>query len=333
MVLDVAGALILSAARASELAEDGLVGFANDVAQNVETTAMGHANDDVLDTIVDAAIDEGLHAGDQGLAAFEAETLVVGIFGSKERLEARAPDEAIEHTALFVDRVAEGLRYLEALAQPIALFAVRNVNEFDAVGAAVDLLAGSDNLTEGHLVASLALEAREDSRPQVILGVEILLSELIMLKREFLGLDIAKPLRGSSDAERIDVGLVVAPGLVRANQELDLKMIGDVRAIIKCKSTREARHAACHAGDKIGWRLEGLGDGHLAALHVLEVDLPRDVDTLGVLLPLHVHLVDIVGGATREEVVARVGGGLSGARIASSRRQAQWPTDRRELLP
>jgi hypothetical protein len=54
-------------------------------------------------------------------------------------------------------------------------------------------------------------------------------------------------------------------------------------------------------GDKGRRRSEGLGDRHLTLLHVLEVSLPRDVHTRGIVLPCHVHLIDVVGSAISKE--------------------------------
>ena len=59
-------------------------------------------------------------------------------------------------------------------------------------------------------------------------------------------------------------------------------------------------------GDEGRRRSEGLGDRHLTLLHVLEVSLPRDVHTRGIVLPCHVHLIDVVGGATSKERIVGV---------------------------
>lgn len=56
MVLDVTRAL-LGGASTGKLAEDGLVGLADDVAENIETTSVGHTNDNILDTVVDTTVD------------------------------------------------------------------------------------------------------------------------------------------------------------------------------------------------------------------------------------------------------------------------------------
>src|SRR5690606_3130109 len=188
----------------------------------------GHADDDVLDAVVDAAVDEGFHAGHQRLAALETEALVVGVLCRQEGLEARAPDKTVEDPALLVDRVLERLGHLDALAQPVALFPVGDVDELDTIGAAVDLLAGGDDLTERHLLAALTPESGQDARAQSVLGVEILLGELVVVELELLGPDVAETLGGGADAEGVDLGLAVATGLVCSHEKLDLEMVGDV---------------------------------------------------------------------------------------------------------
>lgn len=277
MVLDVTGTLVLTTGSAGEFAEDGLVGLADDVGENVETTTMGHTNDNVLDAIIDAAVNQGLHAGNQGLATLQTESLVVGVLGGQEGLEAGGPDETVEDAALLVDGVLEGLGNLEALAEPVALFSVGNVDELDTVGTAVDLLASSHNLTEGHLLAAIPLEARQDTGAKSVFGIQVLLSELVVVELEFLGSDVAETrLVGVTDAQGIDLGLVVATSLVGAHKELDLEMVGDIGALTDADTgtggqVDNSLVAARHEGRG---RCEGPGDGHVTALHVLEVDLP-----------------------------------------------------------
>lgn len=320
VVLDVTGTLLIGTSHTGELGEDSLVGLADDVGEDVETTTMGHTNDDILDAIVDGAVDEGLHTRNKGLATLETETLIVGILGGKERLEAGGPNKTVEDTALLVNGVLERLRNFKTLAEPVALLPVGDVDELNTIGTAVDLLAGVDDLAEGHLLATIAGETGEDTGAEAVLSVEVLLSETVVFGSELLGLDVAEALgsSGVADAERINVGLVVTTGLVGANEKLDLQVVGDVGALANADAGAgsETRDHVGGTGDQAGRRLEGLGDGHVAVLHVLEVDLPRDVDALGVLLPLEVHLVDIVGGAAREEVVVGVGRAVESALIA-----------------
>ena len=317
VVLDVTRTLLIATGHTGELGENGLVGLADDVGEDIETATMGHTDDDILDTIVDGAVDKSLHTRDEGLATLKTETLVVGVLGGEEGLEAGGPDEAIEDAALLINAVLEGLGDLETLTEPVALLTVGDVDELNTIRAAVDVLAGGDDLAEGHLLAAIAGEARKDTGAEAVLGIEVLLSETVVFGGELLGLDVAETLGGigATDAKRVNLGLVVTAGLVGADEELNLQVVGDVGALANADAG-----AGSDVGDHVGGtgnqgrrRLEGLGDGHVAVLHVLEVDLPRDVDALGVLLPLHVHLVDIVGGASGEEVVVGVGRAMESA--------------------
>lgn len=56
MVLDITRTFLGGLKRAAELAKDGLVGLTDHVAEDVETTTMGHTNHDRLDTKVDGAV-------------------------------------------------------------------------------------------------------------------------------------------------------------------------------------------------------------------------------------------------------------------------------------
>ena len=131
MVLDITRTLVLGTGSTGELAEDGLVGLANDVAENVETSTMGHTDNDILNTVVDTAVDERLHTGNQGLATLETESLIVRVLSGEEGLEAGTPDETVQDTTLLVDRVLERGGDLEALAQPVALLTIGDVDELD----------------------------------------------------------------------------------------------------------------------------------------------------------------------------------------------------------
>lgn len=276
VVLDITGSLVGGLGGTSELTEDGLVGLTDDVGEDVQTTTVRHTDDDVLDTVVDTAVDEGLHTGHKGLTTLQTETLVVGELGRKEGLEAVGPDQAVEDAALVIDRVLVGLGNLEAVANPVAGLTVGDVDVLHTVGAAVDLLASGDNLAQGHLLASLGGETGQDTGSKVELLVQIALSESVVVQLELLGLVVTEGLGLTADAKRIDLGLVVTTSLVGADQELNLQVIRDIG------TGRERQACAGHllrnttgrGRDESRRRLESLGDGHVALLHVLEIRLP-----------------------------------------------------------
>lgn len=306
VVLDITRTLVGGVTGAGELAEDGLVRLADDVGQNVQTTTVRHTNDDVLDTVVDTAVDQGLHTRHQALASLQTETLVVGELGSQERFEAGTPDETVEDAALLIDGVLVGLRDLEAVTDPVAGLAVRDVDVLDTVGAAVDLLARVDDLAQGHLLARLGGEARQNTRSQSELLVEIRLGESIVVQVQLLGVVVTERFRVAADTQRINLGLVVATSLVGANQQLDLQVLREIVVGAKSSTGHDRGHTTGGRRNEGGRRLESLGDGHLARLHVLEVRPPGDVHALRVFFPGEVHLVNVVGGVTLQERVVGV---------------------------
>lgn len=143
----------------------------------------------------------------------------------------------------------------------------------------------------------------------MVFGIEISFGKSIVLQGEFLGLDISETFGRVPNAKRVDVGLVMTAGLVGSNKQLNFQMICDIGAILE--ATSETRYATGHVRNQIGRRLEGSRDGHIATLHILEIHLPRYVDALGILFPLHVHLVNVISSTTGQEVVARIGRRLS----------------------
>ena len=139
-----------------------------------------------------------------------------------------------------------------------------------------------------------------------------------MVKLEFSWVAIAKDAGLIADAKRVDVCLVVTTRLVGTNEQLDLQVVGNVRSVTDSHGGAggETGSTALGGGNNGRRRLESLRGGHAARLHVLEVDTPRDVHRAGVLLPLGVHLVDVVGRVALEE---RIAGILQGRELSVMR--------------
>jgi hypothetical protein len=306
VVLDITGALVGRLGGASELTEDGLVGLADNVGQNIETTTVRHTNDDVLDAVVDTAVNQGLHTRDQGLATLKTETLVIRELGGEERLEARTPDQTVEDAALIVNGIVVRLGDLEAITDPLAGLAVRNMNVLHTIRTAVDLLAGVDDLAQSHLLAAINGETGQNTGSKSELLVQVTLGETVVVELELLGLVVAKGLGLSADTERVNLSLVVTTGLVSAHQQLNLQVIRHVSTSGETLTRHTLRDTSGRGRDEGGGRSERLGDGHVTLFHVLEISLPRDVDTGRVILPCQVHLIDVVGGVAREEGIVGV---------------------------
>ncbi|KAI3492962.1 hypothetical protein L1887_42337 [Cichorium endivia] len=205
---------------AGELVEDALDGPADDVCEDVETAAVGHADGDTLYAVLDGAVDERLDTGDERLAALEAEALLVGVLGGDEALERVGPDQAVEDGALLLDRVLEGFGGLDALAEPVALFAVGDVDVLYADGAAVHALAGVDDLADGELLDARVDKVGKEAGAEAHLAVEIGLAPSVVLDLEFLG-DVGVEV-GVEDAEGVEAGDAVTAHLVGTDEELEL---------------------------------------------------------------------------------------------------------------
>ncbi len=324
VVLDISGTLILSSNGSGKLGENGLVWLADDVGEDVQATTMWHTNNDILDTIVDGAIDKSLHSRNEGLASLKTETLIVRVLGSGEIFEGGRPNESVQDAALLIGGVLECLWDLDTLSQPVAALAVWNVNVLDTVGSAVDSFASLDDLAQSHLLTSLLRESWEDTWTEGVLHVEVLLSETVVVKLKFLRVGVTELLGLSANAERIDVCLVVTTGLVGADQKLDLQVVGNVAVLSGRHSWawHERWDTSLGGWDEGWWWSERLGHWHVAGLHVVEICLPRDVDRGWVLLPGHVHLIDIVRRVTRQEAVIWVRSLRRG--IALLKRGSQW---------
>ena len=60
--------------RAFKFVEDALIGFAHDVGQHIEASAVGHADDDLFDTQFGALVDNSVQAGNSRFASFQRES-------------------------------------------------------------------------------------------------------------------------------------------------------------------------------------------------------------------------------------------------------------------
>ena len=97
MVLHVARAVHVLGLRgaALELGEQRRVALVHDIHEHVEPAAMRHADHDVADAELAAALQDLLEAGDQRFAAVEAEALGADELDAEIALEALGLDDAL----------------------------------------------------------------------------------------------------------------------------------------------------------------------------------------------------------------------------------------------
>ena len=156
MVLHVARAAHLLGLRgaALELGEQRRVALVQDVHERVEAAAMGHADHDVADAELAAALQDLLDAGDQRFAAVEAEALGADELHAEIALQPLRLDDALQdHAAALEGELGAVLDVLDALLDPRLLVGIGDVHVLDADLAAVGLAQPVHDLAQGRGVA------------------------------------------------------------------------------------------------------------------------------------------------------------------------------------
>ncbi|MNU43136.1 hypothetical protein D3C71_319130 [compost metagenome] len=136
---------------ALELVEDGLVGLAHDGGERVQAAAVGHAEDDLVNAQVAAALDHLLQGRDHGLAAVQAEALGAGEALVQEAFKALGLDQLVQDGQLAFPGegvLLELVRAFKALLQPGFLFRLGDVHVLHADVAAVGALEDLQHLTD-----------------------------------------------------------------------------------------------------------------------------------------------------------------------------------------
>src|SRR6185437_15065084 len=118
---------------ALELVEDDTVRLAHHLAQHIEPAAMRHAESNLFQAKLAAALDDLLERRNHRLRAIEPEALGAGIFDVEEILEALSFDQLAEDRALALPRELDLLvGPLDTLLNPGLLGRIGDVDEFEA---------------------------------------------------------------------------------------------------------------------------------------------------------------------------------------------------------
>src|SRR5262249_19870124 len=101
------------------------VGLLHDIGEHIEPAAMRHAEYDVRDAKLPAALDDLLHRGNHRFAAVEPEALGADEFHAAEFLEYLGFDELVQDRALAFTREQNLLvRTFDTPLQPILLLRI-----------------------------------------------------------------------------------------------------------------------------------------------------------------------------------------------------------------
>lgn len=110
---------------------------------------MGHAEHDLFQPHLRAALDDLLQHGDQGLAAVKAETLGSGVLGLQEAFESFSFGQPLQNGTLAAfGKIGLVAHAFDAALNPRFLFWILNVGEFHPDGAAVGRLQDRNDLAQ-----------------------------------------------------------------------------------------------------------------------------------------------------------------------------------------
>jgi hypothetical protein len=270
VVLDVAAALLPLGIGVLELLEDATRALAEDVGENVEPAAMGHADHHVVHAAGGRLFDGHVEERDQALAAFEREALRPQELSMDEGLEDLGVGQLAQDAPLLIGRQpAAVLGLLHAELQPLPDRLVVDVHELDADRPAVRVAQLVHDRAQRERVGAGGGGQREGQ-------IKIGLGEAVEVQLQLVL--VGRPL-----PERIELGRGVAAVAIGAGELVDLFLAraGVAQALgqhseqspgdggmfgeqLMERGRRDAQQARLRVGDHVR-RARPFGDeGHLA---------------------------------------------------------------------
>ena len=154
-----------------ELLEEHVERFPHDVAEHIQTAAVGHAHVDFLHAVFRTVLDDGIQRGDDRLAALEGKAFLADVLGVKKFFEELGLVNAAEDAEFLVlgeRRLKPG--GLDAFLQPAAAVLILNVGVFHAGVAAIGFLEGGEKIAEFHLAGAAAEISHVERRVEIGVG-------------------------------------------------------------------------------------------------------------------------------------------------------------------
>ena len=146
-----------------ELGEELAAGFAEGVDEDIETAAVGHADDDLLNAVDGAGFQKGIKYGDKSLATFQGKAFLADVAGVEEAFERFGGDDFFQDAALLGGG-EDGLVAVpfHPVAEPAADGEVHDMHELNAEGAAVGFAEVGEDFAEGARAAAAEGAGVED---------------------------------------------------------------------------------------------------------------------------------------------------------------------------
>jgi hypothetical protein len=195
-----------------KLLEQDLERLAQNRGEHIETAAVGHAHDDLLDAHVGRVLDHRVEGRDERFTALEGEPLLADVFGVEKLFEqfrlVQTPQDA---GLLFFGEAGLVARRLHPLLQPAPDFRVLNMDVFDPDPTAVGLTQAFDHIPKFHLPDVQVVA-------DIVDLVQVLLRQAKLREGQPRG-------RARRLGKRIEVGLGVADGPVVVDETVDLGLL------------------------------------------------------------------------------------------------------------
>jgi len=192
---------------ALELVEQIARILAEGIHQDVEATAVRHADDDFLGAVGTTALDDFVKQGNQAFPTLKTKAFGTGILGTQVFFQTLGGRQTLQQVAAHVGGVQRATAHtFQALGKPLALFRVDDMRELCTNIAAIGLLQRLMDFSQGGLF--LADEQFTGTEG----GVQIGISQTVMMNRQ-VGRRLALP-----KPQRIELGGLVAAHAEGLNQ-------------------------------------------------------------------------------------------------------------------
>ena len=265
MVLHIPGTA--DSALTLKLVEQLSGGFADDVHQHIQPAAMGHADDDFLNTLAAGLLDHLVHHRDQALATFQRKPLLPHVTGVQVTLQTLGRHQPVQQLhALLSAQIESSALAFQPFLNPALLGGLVDVHVLGTNRADVHIAQ------ETHDVAQRPLRGRHQRA-----GVER--DRHIGLVQPVIARVQLRDWRAVAQFQGIEIGRFMASGPIGVDDAQD-------RRLLFCRLGAEslaALHASLRLQSQTGERVTNRAVGDIAGalslrLHIPEILPPIIVD-------------------------------------------------------
>ena len=160
--------------------------FAQGIDQHIQTASVRHTDDNLFHTVFTRILNQVVQPDNHALAAFDTEAFLTDVFGMQVAFQRFGGGQFFQDAAFLFGTVLRRREdALKIIAQPTALFGIRDVDVFQCEMAAISLFQIVDDVRQRHFVA-----AEEIALPHAELNGHVGIAQSVEFGVE--GFDIAR---------------------------------------------------------------------------------------------------------------------------------------------